>query len=210
MLRCTYNKGKTLFLSLLKAHHDYLSSSLLEAAYAWTLSTKSAIDKGLVFEELDFNINCNELQPARLFSAVDSSICNTASLKQGVLYYADQRNGKATHPLADIFFITKEQELVLVDVTGGDDKKRIQKGDWWHGLKLTVDSAGVVLAPNDICGKHSFTTRVPNTNGRSAVEVVKGADARRIWTKSLCGWRSNRGWDACRGDCNPDRRMLRY
>ena len=39
---------------------------------------------------------------------------------------------------------------------------------------------GVVLAPNDITGKPSSQTRVPNTNESSAVEVVRGGDARRL------------------------------
>ena len=36
------------------------------------------------------------------------------------------------------------------------------------------------MAPNDIGGNPSFTTYVPNTNEKSAVEVVRGVDVRRI------------------------------
>ena len=53
------------------------------------------------------------------FPGRDSSTCDTAFLKPGVLYYADECNGKPAHPLAGIFFITKKKQIVLVDVTGG-------------------------------------------------------------------------------------------
>eukprot|EP01036_Dinobryon_divergens_P002283 gene2283-3011_t len=117
-----YNEGLTKFRSMLVSD-DYLSSTPLETAYIWTLATISAIKGVLTFHGCVFTITCNELKPARLFPGDDSSICDTAFLRQGVLYYCDERNGKPTHPLADIFFVTKEQQLVLVDVAGGDDNK---------------------------------------------------------------------------------------
>ena len=75
-----------------------------------------------------------------------------------------------------------------MDVAGGDDSKVMQKrknllawiesnGGCINGYTLH----GVVLAPNDITGKTSSITRVPNTNeSSSAVEVVRGMDARRL------------------------------
>ena len=182
-----YNEGQIIFASML-TKDDYFSSTPLEAAYIWTLATRSAIVGALNFYEFElFTIQCNELEPARLFPGDDNSICDTSFLRQGVLYYADQRNGKPIHPLADIFFITKKQQLVLVDVAGGDDTKVMQKQKnllaWIEAIRGCINGYtlhGVVLAPNDITGKTSSKTRVPNTNGNSAVEEVRGGDARRL------------------------------
>jgi hypothetical protein len=54
------------------------------------------------------------------------------TLRQNILYFAEEREGKPAHPLADSFFITKQQQqqqqqLVLVDVAGGDVRKVLQK-----------------------------------------------------------------------------------
>jgi hypothetical protein len=108
-----FNAEQRIFYSML-TWDDYLSSTPLKAAYIWTLSTRSAIVGRLNFYEDVFTIQCSQLAPARLFPGDDSSICDTSFLRQDVLYYADERNGKPIHPLADIFFITDEQQLVLV------------------------------------------------------------------------------------------------
>lgn len=184
-----YGKGRTLFLSLLRAEYDDLSISPLEAAFIWTLATMSAIGKFLNFYLSCFAIECKELACARLFPGGDSSICDTAFLQQGVLYYADERNGKPTHPLADIFFITKEQQLVLVDVTAGDDKRALQKSEdllaWIEDNGGRINGYtlhGVVLAPYDNSDSSSLKV-VPNTNDESEVEIVSGVSARLL----LCG-----------------------
>ena len=44
-----------------------------------------------------------------------------------VIYKAKEKNGQDKHPLADIFFLTEERELVLVDVTGGSDTEANKK-----------------------------------------------------------------------------------
>jgi len=181
-----YNKGRIKFTSML-LQNDYLSSTPLETAYIWTLATQSAIVGALKFRGCVFTIKCNELQPARLFPGDNSSICDTAFLRQGVLYYCDERNGKPTHPLADIFFVTEEQQLVLVDVAGGDDNKVMQKRKnllaWFEANGGCINGYtlhGVVLVPDDITGKTSSTTLVPNSNESSAVQVVRGMHARRL------------------------------
>lgn len=58
----------------------------------------------------------------------DSSVYNLDFLKNGVMYYTDERvGGKPSHPLADLFFITEANELVLVDVYGGMSKKMLKE-----------------------------------------------------------------------------------
>eukprot|EP01036_Dinobryon_divergens_P028071 gene28071-36960_t len=174
-----YNEGRIKFKSML-SQDDYLSSTTtpLETAYIWTPATQSAIVRALVFYEYVFTIKCKTLEPVHLFP--------------DVLYYADTRNGKSTHPLADIFFITKEQQLVLVAV-----KKKKNLLTWIGANDGCINGYtlhGVVLAPNDddddATDKDSSssssspspsTTRVPNSNDSSAaVEVVRGMDARRL------------------------------
>ena len=61
-----YNEGRIKFKSML-SQDDFLSSTPLEAAYTWTLSTTSAIEGVLAFHECEFTITCNELDSARLF-----------------------------------------------------------------------------------------------------------------------------------------------
>ena len=152
-----YNSGRSIFSNVLMA--EDLSSTPLEAAYLWTLSTKSALDGSLQFYSSYFTIKCDELVRARLFPGEDSGTINTNFLRENILYYAEERDGKPTHPLADIFFITKQQQLVLVDVAGGDVRKVLQKsknlmawiaenGGCVNGLTLHA----VVLAPHDVSG----------------------------------------------------------
>ena len=45
------------------------------------------------------------------------------------IYYADEgRNGVTTHPLGDIFFLTTENELVVIDITAsGQQSKAMSK-----------------------------------------------------------------------------------
>lgn len=178
-----YNSGRSIFSNVLMAE-DYLSSTPLEAAYIWTLSTKSALEGSLQFYKSCFTIKCDELVRARLFPGDDSSgTINTNFLRENILYFAEERNGRPTHPLADIFFITKQKQLVLVDVAGGDARKVLQKrknliawiaenGGCVNGLTLHA----VVLAPHDVSGQSSSVV-VPNTTN-SNVEVVRGMDAR--------------------------------
>jgi len=130
-----FNEGNALF-SLMLTDEDYLSATPLEAAYIWSLSSKSALGGGLKFPHSYFTIKCKKLLSARLFPGGNSSLCDSSFLKKDILYYADERNGKPTHPLAYIFFITKDKQLVLVDVTGGNDNnmlltnKRKNLVDW--------------------------------------------------------------------------------
>ena len=182
-----FNEGRALFASML-GQVDYLASTPLEAAFSWVLSTRSALRGGLNFLETGtrFSIKCTSLESARLFPGDDSSICVTEFLRQDVFYCADERNGKATHPLADIFFITKKKELVLVDITGGDSstvlKKRKNLLSWIGTMGGCINGQytlhGVVLAPLDESCT-STSAAVPGTS-ESKVEVVRGVEAQNL------------------------------
>ena len=79
-----------------------------------------------------------------------------------------------------------ETAFLKQDVTGGDDSTVLLNKEkllqWFGDNGGNINGYalhGVVLAPNDKGGNPSFLTYVPNTNEKSAVEVVRGVDARR-------------------------------
>jgi len=143
-----------------------------------------ALGGGLEFTHSYFTIRYNELLPARLFPGGNSSLCDTSFLKKGILYYADERNGKPAHPLADIFFITEDKQLVLVGVTGGNDNDMLLANkskdlvDWINvngGSMNGFSLHGVVLAPHADSGEsEAYNTNIPD----SVVDVVRGMRAR--------------------------------
>ena len=179
-----YETGKYLFIAMLK-RSNILDSTPLETAYMWVLSTKSAIIGDLTFLYRPFTFKCKQIQARRLFPFNDTSVVDTSFLRENVLYHALERNGLGTHPLADLFFITGDKELVLVDIAGGNEhnvvKKMIKMLKWIEGNGGNANSYilhGVVLAPN-INYPASESRRVRNTSD-SLVEVVRGSDARNL------------------------------
>lgn len=147
-----YSVGRTLVRKLLSSH-DYLSNSMLEAAYFWSLSTKSAIT-GEVFDGIMFT--CKDLEPGRLFpqDRSDDYDKNFAAVNCDTMYFVQERDGMPTHPLADMFFCTAKKELVLVDITGGNDKRVWEKKNnlakWIKEEQQNVPDhrlRGVILAP---------------------------------------------------------------
>ena len=162
-------------------HCDFRSQTPLEAAYSWTLSCSSALHMTLHFlrREVAFMFECKELLPGRLFPQTDSSEYDKSfpAVKHDVMYYIKERNGHHTHPLADMFFCTKKDELVLVDVTGGNDnvvKEKMERLAQWirqeqpKVSKFTLH--GVVLAP--------LATR--KSMARDQVQVVCGEGAQEL------------------------------
>lgn len=96
---------------------------------------------------------------------------------------ADTITSKTSHPEADLFFVTDINQLVVVDITGGDEamvNKKLCKRTMWYqansGKKLSLPNREcineircVMLAPN-------VDTEFEQTTG---VDVVCGNDARR-------------------------------
>lgn len=157
---------------------DYLAHTPLEAAYAWALSCRAAVNHEIEFlPGSTFQITCRELLPGRLFPGGERSNYETNAVKSDVVYYAQEREGLPTHPVSDIFFRTRKGELVQVDITGGSDglvKKKEDNMRQWiqQEQKNVADFAlhGVVLAPavNGVSTSHGV------------VQVVRGQDARRL------------------------------
>jgi len=121
-----YATGRDLFDRLLSSS-GFVSGSPLEAAYYWTLSCHSAISHSLNFEHLEsYLIKCNCLMPSRLFLGSDSSNYDLSFLKPNIMYYADERvGGRTAHPIADLFFITRDDKLVLIGIYGGNKRAAV-------------------------------------------------------------------------------------
>ena len=69
------------------------------------------------------------------------------------MYYVEEGRGHTTHPLADIFFLTRRNEVVLVSITGGTEKRSVERrnklADWIVKEQESVENFelhGVVFA----------------------------------------------------------------
>lgn len=91
-----YNTGAGLVVDVLRSP-DYLSQTVLEAVYSWTLSCISAESGSLKFNSRRFEIECNELVPGRVF-AKDNTI-NVDFMQENTIYYVVEGKGSPTHPL---------------------------------------------------------------------------------------------------------------
>lgn len=69
-------------------------------------------------------VNCGstttDLMPGRIFTGDDETIYNVNFMQYDTVYYVDEGQGVPTHTLCDLFFCTNQEELVLIDVTGGN------------------------------------------------------------------------------------------
>ena len=114
-----YIYGRVRMVRCLEQHFDYLSQTPLEAAYNWSLSCSSALNKELLFlcHEDSFKFECKELLPGRLFPQTDSSEYDKSfpAVKHDVMYYVEERDDHHTHPLADMFFAPSLCLLILLE-----------------------------------------------------------------------------------------------
>jgi hypothetical protein len=129
-----YSAGRTLLQIAMAELDDLLAHTPLEASYAWALSCASPVGGELQFmpRGLSFSIQATRLKPKRIFPAQYSSVYDVQELEQlesNVIFYADEKGEKKkpTHPLADLFFRTKDGDLVLIDVSGGYEKAAKKK-----------------------------------------------------------------------------------
>ena len=171
-----YLQGQERFRELLSTKDDYLSQAPLEAAYNWSLSCMSAMQGALMLWDMEvFLIKCEKLLPGRLFQGHDNTTYDRtfAAVKHNVIYYAAEQDGYPTHPLTDMFFRT-EEELVLLDITGGSDRVVKEKAEtlskWIKQEQPKVTGLilhGVVLVP-------LATSKIK----AKYVHVLSGADAK--------------------------------
>jgi hypothetical protein len=163
-----YNKGRDLFRKYLY-DSDMFANTPLQLSYYWALSVLAETEKVICFiqdkSESEFPKECKALKPGRLFPSTNSSEYDLKLLKSKdaitTIFYADKKHGGIdTHPLADMFFVSDDNQLVLVDITGSGDNENIhgklaKLNDWISDYTTNIcgeyrlDSIrGVVLAPN--------------------------------------------------------------
>ena len=129
-----YVKGRKRFRDLFN-YRDLLCALPLEEAYLWTISCRSADESELRFplSPNAFNIHCTDIKPARIFPADHTKEFDVTFLEPHVMYYADEPgrgDHDKSHPCADMFFRTADDELVLIDITGsGNPNKSAQKAE---------------------------------------------------------------------------------
>ena len=178
-----YSSGKELFYSVLcsKSTTDYLANTPLEAAYVWTISIRSSFYGVLQFHYSgpSFAIRCTRLISGRLFPGDDNTMYNVQSVEEGTIYYVKEGKKQVTHPLADIYFRTRK-ELVVIDVSeGGKDEAKTNRKKLVNWIKAeqknipNLELHGVVLAPLDNSTKSAY-------DYDNRVTVVRGDDARMI------------------------------
>lgn len=189
-----YETGRDLFKKRLRGP-DLISSTPLEACYYWTLACRSALNRKIELlaanencAELVYKNCCKQLLPGRLFPGDNSSNYDFSFLQHNTIYYADEyNNGKPSHPLANLFFISDNNELVLVGITGGNkDKVKVKKKrltDWIKKEQKNIPLyklKGVVLAPN-IKTKSKQLGEVAVVCGEDAIKLLGGLSQIARW-----------------------------
>jgi hypothetical protein len=164
---------------------DYLSSGPLEAAYYWSISSRAAKFERILFHKSEFLIRCKHLKPGRLFPKDKAGVYNVSKLLPDTIYYVDEREGKPTHPLCDMFFITEpignQRELVLIDITGGGAGAvltKVTKLNSWiakeqrKNSKLGLTLNAVIIAP--FMRRQSYTNTTIVVAGDEAITLLGG------------------------------------
>lgn len=174
-----YKTGRDRFMKILHSDNvtDYLSGTPLEVAYCWSLSCHAAF-YGYVTLGKEFRFMCKEIERNRLFPEQNSTEYNMSLVKADILYYIHEKvDGKASHPLVDLYFCTKDKELVLINCTGGNDtgveenKESLRK--WIENEQPKVTNfylRGVVLAPCVTGGRKEH----------GPVCIIRGKMARKV------------------------------
>ena len=201
-----YNDGKQLFLNVLTSKSaTSLSSergSPLEAAYAWSLACGSGLSGKFHFQDgydtTSFTTRCKRIVAGRIFPTDNDSIYNIDHLEPDIMYQAIERcegGNTPDHPLAKLFFKTSDNELVLIDITGGQDSAAIgaRLAAWIVREQENIKHLklyGVVLAPFDTTHDEVPKKRRGWEDRDARLTVVSGDDARRC----LCSLQQIADW----------------
>ena len=187
-----YSDGRDRIDTVLRGATDYLSATPLETSYAWTLSCRSARAGFLKFTKgsTRFDIKCAMLKAGRFFAGDDTTKYAAQTLTENVIYYVDEGPGKETHPLADLFFRTKSNEVVLIDVGGSlVDREILKKRNnlqAWIRQQLNdteVTFYGVVLAPF-VKGESKTYDAVTVVRGEDALQLLGGLRQVARWLEA--------------------------
>jgi len=197
-----YAKGRSQLIKVLTSSPDMLSGTPLEASFSWVLSCQSAVDGFLQFtaDSALFFIQCKSLVPGRLFpKSNDTTKYDFSKLMDSVMYFVEEEDqGQVSHALAEIFFKTGTNDVVLIDIYGGhsdgsvnDKAEKLQR---WISREQPKQAPapwklhGVVLAP---CARTQGTiagTPPPN------VIIARGTTARSLLggLAQVCRWLDSR------------------
>ena len=81
-----------------------------------------------------FPMTCTDLLAGRLFPGATRDVYDRSSLKPGVMYYEQEGKGNGNHPIADYFFRSDANQLVLINVTGAArGKLKSEESSWSSG-----------------------------------------------------------------------------
>ncbi|KAL3914453.1 MAG: hypothetical protein SGILL_006095, partial [Bacillariaceae sp.] len=195
-----------LFHDALSMNADILSGTPLERAVLWSVATTS---NRLGYLQLTgsktVKFKCDRVDKARIFPG--SSIVfdedvrgNIAKLKPETLYYADdhekmKKGGETSHPLGDIFFLTRDRKLVLIDTTAQTyrqmtpKRKHMQQfADLWKNGKFDGlpcdDLMLVIINPLELKERSRTASTCPQLQyvfGEEAVELLGGLAQCMAW-----------------------------
>jgi hypothetical protein len=137
-----------------------------------------------------YKFRCNGIAPGRLFPDTDKNKYDCNFLENNILYYAIKSiNGTAAHPLADLFFRTKK-EIVLIDIGGENDfngiAKKIKSHSEWIAREQPnnkqIKFHSIVIAPNAV-GESYYdkSTGVTVVYGDNAVNLLGGLSQIHRW-----------------------------
>ena len=200
---CTvYMYGRSQLLKVLTSSPDMLSGTPLEACFSWVLSCQSAVNGFLQFtnDSAVFTIQCNLLKSGRLFPTTNNTASyNFSNLMDNTMYFVKEEDqGEVSHALADIFFKTKDNDVVLVDIYGGHSdgsvNNKANRLQGWISREQPKQAPapwklhGVVLAP---FAKTQGTIAGPPTPN---VTVARGTEARSLLggLAQVCRWLESR------------------
>jgi hypothetical protein len=117
--------------------------------------------------------------------------CDFETFQPNVLYYAEERDGKPTHLLADLFFRTEDNEFVLIDITGTSSsavvtRKKAKLTQWISNNQSKNPKwklYGVVLAPF-VSGKSSYKKDVAVVRDDYARSLLVGLEQIARWLQT--------------------------
>jgi hypothetical protein len=189
-----YSQGRNLFEVMLTSldEVDLLASTPLERAYLWSLSCQFAVNSEIKFtSNSNYQFYCGKIESGRLFPGDKNDKYNLTNVKENVLYYADERNNKTTHPLADLFFRSVDNEIVLIDIGGGNDGNiadKVNEHKVWikreqpKRKNKSIKLRSVVIAPNaNGKSKHDEDSGVTVVYGDDAIKLLGGLSQIRHW-----------------------------
>ena len=151
---------------------DVFTSTPLELAYAWSLLCRSYARKALTLPggtKEDFSIKAVKFAFGRLVDGPrpEDNLINLDKIAKETIYVVAEKGrtdslnssqvSRHNHPCFDIFFLSDEDELVVIDVYGGINqdsaRDKLSKLDAWierHGATLSnkgLKAYGYVLGP---------------------------------------------------------------